>query len=404
MSTQGTPLPVAGFTAAGIACGIKKSGDRDLMVIASDRPCAVAGTFTRNLVQAAPVIWTRKLVAGGSCQALVANSGNANAYTGTQGEADARQMAETCADLLDIPADQVAVASTGVISRPLPMKAIAGGIPEAVSALNEDGFADAADAIRTTDTVSKFHSVSEEINGVRVTVTGIAKGSGMIHPDMATMLGFLFTDAHVDAGSLQAALSPAVERSFNRITVDGDTSTNDCALLLANGRAGGQALTPETPGWERFSGMVETVCQTLARAIVADAEGATKLVTITVSGMDDEAGALAIARQIATSNLVKTALFGADPNWGRILAAAGQAGVPFDIEGASLMVGDVLLVKNGAYQGAYEDDIQEEAAARVMATDEYEITLTLGAGKGTASYLTCDLSYDYVRINADYRT
>ncbi len=404
MSTDRTPLPVAGFTAAGIACGIKKNGERDLMIIASDRPCAVAGTFTRNLVRAAPVEWTRQIVSGNHCRALVVNSGNANAYTGDKGRNDTKQMAGVCADLLDIPADQVAVASTGVISQPLPMDAISSGIPVAANALRADGWLDAADAIRTTDTVPKFHSVSAAIDGVQVTLTGIAKGSGMIHPNMATMLGFLFTDAHVDATGLQAALSPAVERSFNRITVDGDTSTNDCVLLLANGHAGGEKIVPGSPAWDAFAAMVNTVCAQLARAIVADAEGATKLVTITVTGMDDEAGAVAIARQVATSNLVKTALFGADPNWGRILAAAGQAGVPFDIEGASLMMGDVLLVKNGTYQGAYEDDIQEVAAAKVMATDEYTITLTLGSGPGTASYLTCDLSYDYVRINADYRT
>lgn len=396
----GTPLAVAGFSAWGLACGIKKTGAADLMVLACERPAALAAVFTRNVVQAAPVVWTRKVAAAGSCRAIVANSGNANACTGPQGDADAAEMAALVGQALGAPASQVAVASTGVIGQALPMAKLRQGIPRALAALRPDGWLAAAEAIRTTDTVAKHRSARGQAGGAPITVTGIAKGSGMIHPDMATMLAFLATDAPVAAADLQRALGPAVERTFNRITVDGCTSTNDCVLMLAGGGAGGAPLTPEAPGWGAFTALVHEVCDALAAAIVADGEGATKQVTLTVTGLKTEAEAVAVAKAVATSPLVKTALFGADPNWGRILAAAGQAGVAFDPGAAALHIGDQALLKDGRHLGPEA----EAAAAGVMAARAYGITLGLGDGPGAASVRTCDFSYDYVRINADYRS
>ncbi|MDH4228759.1 MAG: bifunctional glutamate N-acetyltransferase/amino-acid acetyltransferase ArgJ [Nitrospirota bacterium] len=397
---KGPALPVSGFTATGIAAGIKKTGAPDLMLIASEFPAAVAGVFTTNVVRAAPVEWSRGVVKKGVCHAVVANSGGANAYTGAQGEADTREMAELVGAALGIPADQVLVASTGVIAQPLPMPKLRAGIPRAAKNLVETGWSAAAEAIRTTDLVAKLHSVTVPLKGRTLTLTGITKGSGMIHPNMATMLGFIATDAPVSAPNLQTALSGAVERTFNRITVDGDTSTNDCVLALANGRAGGPPLAPGSAGWEDFATALETLCDELARSIVADGEGATKLVTVTVRGLASEADALTVARQIATSNLVKTALFGADPNWGRIVAAAGQAGVLFLPERASLSFNHAELVRDGVWLGS----AAEKACGGVMAGREYTIALSLGDGPGEASVLTCDFSYDYVRINADYRS
>jgi glutamate N-acetyltransferase/amino-acid N-acetyltransferase len=394
------PLPVPGFTAAGLACGIKKHGGPDLMLIASETPAAFTGVFTRNVVQAAPVTLTRQVAAAGACRAVVANSGNANACTGPQGLEDARATQRLVGGALGVPAEQVAVCSTGVIGEPLPMDRLAPGIPLAAGALSADGWEDAAEAIRTTDTRAKCHAGTVEADGRVLTVTGIAKGSGMIHPDMATMLAFLATDAPVAPGDLKTLLARTVEATFNRITVDGDTSTNDCVLLLAGGRAGGPALAPDRPGWDGFAALVRRVCDALATAIVADGEGATKVVTVSVRGLPTDAEALKVARQVATSSLVKTALFGADPNWGRLLSAAGQAGVPFDPEAASVTIGIAPLVRDGAHLGPEA----EAAAAKVMATTAYPILLELGNGPGTASVRTCDLSYDYVRINADYRS
>jgi glutamate N-acetyltransferase / amino-acid N-acetyltransferase len=398
--TLGPPPAVAGFSAWGLPCGIKKTAAADLMVLACERPAAFAAVFTRNVVQAAPVTWTRHVAAAGACRAIVANSGNANACTGPQGDADAAEMAALVGQALGAPATQVAVASTGVIGQFLPMPKLRQGIPRAVAALRPDGWLMAAEAIRTTDTVAKHRSARGRAGEVPVTVTGIAKGSGMIHPDMATMLAFLATDAPVAAADLQRALGPAAERTFNRITVDGCTSTNDCVLMLAGGGAGGPQLTPEAPGWAAFAALVQEVCDGLAAAIVADGEGATKQVTLTVTGLKSEAEALAVAKAVATSPLVKTALFGADPNWGRILAAAGQAGVAFDPGRAALHIGGRALLKDGRHLGPEA----EAAAAGAMAARAYGITLGLGDGPGAASVRTCDFSYDYVRINADYRS
>ncbi|MBI5136771.1 MAG: bifunctional glutamate N-acetyltransferase/amino-acid acetyltransferase ArgJ [Nitrospirae bacterium] len=394
------PLPVPGFKAAGVACHIKKTGARDLVVIASDTPATVAGVFTTNVVQAAPVTVSRQVVAGGTCRAIVANAGNANCFGGPRSMDDARAMARLTARALGCPEDQVAVASTGVIGQYLPMDKVRNGIAQAVAALKPDGWEDAAQGIRTTDLVPKWHSAHGSVGGTAVTVTGITKGSGMIHPNMATMLGFLCTDAAVDRDALQAALARATERTFNRITVDGDTSTNDCVLALANGHAGNTPALQGSPEWEQFAALLEDVCGVLARAIAADGEGATKLVTVAVDGADSEADALAVARQIATSNLVKTALFAADPNWGRVLAAAGQAGVPFDPNRVVIRFDDACLFADGGWQGADA----EKRVAEVMKRGAYTIAVSIGSGPARATVWTCDLSYDYVRINAEYRS
>ncbi len=393
-------LPVPGFAVGAIASGIKKNGNPDLILIASEGPSTVAGVFTQNVVRAAPVFVSEAVVKEGKCSAIVANAGNANACTGKQGETDAALMAAITANVLQVLPGAVAVASTGVIGQPLPMDKVGQGIADLAPQLRPDGWEAAADAIRTTDLVPKWHSVQAEIDGQTVTMTGIGKGSGMIHPNMATMLGFIATDAKINRTALQAALARAVGRTFNRITVDGDTSTNDCVIALAGGKAGNGLILENTPQWDTLTAMLEEVCGTIAQAIVADGEGATKLVTITVEGADTERDAEAIARQIATSSLVKTALFAADPNWGRILAAAGQAGVPFDPDHVSLHFDHHCLYAGGAWQGQEAED----QVGRVMAKDAYTITMTIGTGSGLATVWTCDLSYDYVRINAEYRT
>jgi glutamate N-acetyltransferase/amino-acid N-acetyltransferase len=398
------PKAVPGFSVAGISCGIKSAKDGipapDLTVITCDRPASYAAVFTQNVVRAAPVLVSEALLDSGVCQAIVANSGNANACTGATGMTDAQTMTRLTAEALGIPQNTVAVASTGVIGQTLPMDKINAGIAKAVSALSPDGWQAAAEAICTTDLVPKWHSVEAKIAGHTVHMTGIAKGSGMIHPNMATMLGFVACDANIGPAALQTAVSQAVSRTFNRITVDGDTSTNDCVLTMASRYAGSDEILENSPEWETLVTLLEEVCGVLARAIVADGEGATKLVTVTVEGTETEDQAEAMARQIAMSSLVKTALFAADPNWGRVLAAAGQAGIPFNPDHATLHFDNHCLYAAGAWQG----EQAEQAVGEVMAGDTYTITLAVGNGPASATIWTCDLSYDYVRINAEYRT
>ncbi len=396
------PLPVAGFSSAGVACGIKANGNRDLLVVTSDRPATVAGVFTLNRVQAAPLHVSRQVVTGGVCRAVVINSGNANACTGDTGLTDARSMVRLCAHQLDLPTEQVAVCSTGVIGAPLPMTQVEAGIADACGQLSADGWADSADALRTTDLVAKAHTVQGVVNGREITLTAIAKGSGMIHPNMATMLGLVATDASITADALQAALSQANGRTFNRISVDGDTSTNDCVLVLANGQD--EPITCEHPDWAVFADLLEAVLSPLAQAIVADGEGATKLVTVQVEGAQTELQAEQLARQIARSSLVKTALFGNDPNWGRIVAAAGQAAgehdIPLNSNDCSLQIAGVAILAAGKWLGSDA----EAAASEAMLADAYTVCLRVGDGDAAATMWTCDLSYDYVRINAEYRT
>jgi glutamate N-acetyltransferase/amino-acid N-acetyltransferase len=388
-----------GFTAGAVAAGLKKKkGVKDLGIIASEDPARVAGVFTRNRVQAAPVRLDRERITAGICRAVIVNSGNANCCTGSKGMADALAMARLAAEGLGIAEEEVLVASTGVIGQPLDIGKIAGAMPELISALRPDGLPEVAEAMLTTDLVPKIVSRTGEIADRPVTVAGVAKGSGMIRPDMATMLCFVCTDAAADAAVLQKVLSGAVDRSFNRISVDGDTSTNDTVLLMAGGRAGAVIDSPAKEA--AFGALLDEVLLDLARRIVQDGEGATKLVEIAVSGAESDPAARIIADVVAHSNLVKTALFGEDPNWGRILAAVGRAGIPVDPDRIAVRFDEVLVVDGGMGCG----EAAEARAAEVMKKPAFTLSVSLHLGEGRASVLTCDFSVEYVRINADYRS
>ena len=394
--TEGSCLHPRGFRAAGVASGLKPSG-KDLALIASNRPGAAAGVFTTNQVQAAPIHVNREHLADNTAQAIVINSKNANACTGKPGLADARQTAREVARELDIAPENVLVNSTGVIGVPLPMEKIRAGIPAAVRELRGDGWEDASEAIMTTDTVPKRASAQIRLGGRTVTICGIAKGSGMIAPDMATMLGFVATDAAVDPGRLETCLRKAVEQSFNCITVDGDTSTNDTVLLLANGAACDRSLSASEV--ESFQTGLNAVCGSLARQIARDGEGATKLITIRVTGATSVQNARTIGLSVGNSSLVKTAVFGRDPNWGRILCAIGYAGVPVEPENVSVSMAGIPIYGKG---GGLPFD--SEAATQALSATDVEIEIDLGQGEANTTIYTCDLTYDYIRINAEYTT
>ncbi len=389
---------VKGFRMAGVSAGLKKDGRLDLGLLVSDTPASVAGVFTTNRVQAAPVLLSRERVRRGRCQAVVVNSKNANCCTGTRGAADAEAMAGAAAEALGVSADLVAVASTGVIGEPLPVEKITAAVPELVNALSIDGIDALAAAIMTTDMVPKSESRNVSVAGGGFSVAGVAKGAGMIRPDMATLLCFLWTDAAAGPEDLAAILKPAVDGTLNRISIDGDTSTNDTVLLLAGGGAGLSASS--APVKKALASAVFDVLASLARAIVKDGEGATKLVEIRVSGASTDADARRIADTVANSNLVKTAFFGEDANWGRILAAAGRAGVDFDPELVDLFFDAVKMVEAGMGCGKQA----EVQATKVLKQPEFSVVLDLHQGKGEAAVLTCDFSVEYVRINADYRS
>ena len=394
------PRSVPGFRAAGVHCGIKAEG-LDLALIAADAPAAVAGVLTRSTVVGAPVELCRRQLRGGRARAIVVNSGISNVAMGERGRRDAGAMAERAAQTLGVPARQVFVASTGVIGEPLPMPRLRRGIAAAAKALRPDGLKTAARAIMTTDTFPKFASRELRLGGRPVRVAGIAKGSGMIEPNMATMLAFLVTDAAAEPGFLRGVLREACGESFNRVTVDGETSTSDTVLLLAGGAAGNPALRgPRSPGAGRFAEALCEVATGLARDLARDGEGATRLVTVLVSGARSHAEAERAARRIANSMLVKTAVFGGDPNWGRILQTVGAAQVAVRLDRAVVALGGVTVFRHGAPLGAAA---RRRAAAR-LADPEVELRVELGAGRGRARVWTCDLSYDYVRINAEYTT
>ncbi len=397
--TGGITAP-RGFTAAGIHAGLKKGSLLDLALIVSERAAAVAGVFTKNRCAAAPVLVDRLHLRGGIARAIVVNSGNANACTGSRGLADAATMAALVAARLGCPMRHVFVGSTGVIGQLLPMAAIRRRIPVLVGRLSRRGGYDAARAIMTTDTKVKEVARFARIAGRPVTIGGMAKGSGMIHPDMATMLAYLTTDAVIDRRTLQRALARAVERSFNRISVDGDTSTNDTVLCLANGLAGNARLTAGTAAFGRFQELLEEACHSLAMQICRDGEGATKVVKIAVTEARTVREALAVARTIATSALVKTALFGEDANWGRIMAAAGRAGVSINPDRIGLRFNSAPIVARGVALGP----AAERRLGAVVRRKAYTITMTLGQGKAAAHVWTTDFSYDYVKINASYRS
>jgi len=391
----------AGFTAAGVCADIKGKGGtkKDVALLASRVPCTAAGVYTTNLVKAAPVLLTRERTEAGRLQAVVANSGNANACTGEQGLRDAAEMARLAAEALGISPELVGVASTGVIGVPLPMDRVAAGIAAAAAALSEEGGDDAALAIMTTDTFPKQTAVQVTIGGATVTIGAMAKGSGMIHPNMATMLGFVTTDADVDAAALRSALQEATERSFNMITVDGDTSTNDMVVVLANGLAGNPRITADSVHYREFADALAAVLIHLAKEIARDGEGATKLIEVRVKGAPTLADARKAARSVCGSNLVKAAVFGEDANWGRVLAALGYSGAQFDPAKVDLWLGDVQMMRAGEPLA-----FDEETAARVLSRKEVVFTADLHAGDAEATAWGCDLTYDYVKINGSYRT
>ncbi|MET0085974.1 MAG: bifunctional glutamate N-acetyltransferase/amino-acid acetyltransferase ArgJ [Sedimenticola sp.] len=395
-------LPVAGIRLGSAEAGIKYAERKDLVIVELAESATCAAVFTRNAFCAAPVTVAREHLAATAPAYLLINSGNANAGTGDEGMRAARESCKAVAAARACAINQVLPFSTGVIGELLPVQKIDAALPSALSALSETGWADAARAIMTTDTVPKLVSRHFEHDGQRLVVTGMAKGSGMIRPDMATMLAYVATDAAVDPALLQSCLEQAVAPSFNSITVDGDTSTNDACVLMASGAAGGSMIDdPGSAGYSALCDAVREVCMDLARAIVKDGEGATKLVEILVEEAMDEAEARDVAYTVAHSPLVKTALFASDPNWGRILAAVGRAGIAdLDIDRVGIWLGDVCIVTGGGRA----PDYTEEAGQGVMDRDEITIRVALGRGEARTRVLTCDFSYDYVKINAEYRT
>ncbi|MBS3957038.1 MAG: bifunctional glutamate N-acetyltransferase/amino-acid acetyltransferase ArgJ [Clostridiales bacterium] len=403
-SADGGILAPAGFSASGVAAGIKRPGRLDVCVIDAAAPVAAAAVFTRNTMAAAPVSWSRQAVSDGTLRAWVVNAGNANACTGATGEADARAMAEQTARLLGCAPQDVGVASTGVIGVPMPMPTVGAGIEAAIAALGSkrEHATQAAAAIMTTDTFAKESACRVTVDGTSFAVGGIAKGSGMIMPDMATMLAFLTTDAPLDAEACRAALTLAAGRTFNRITVDGDTSTNDTAALMASGAAtivDGAPITVAHPAFDAVAAAVTHVCAELARMIVRDGEGATKLVSVVVRGAASAHDAEAAARTIANSPLVKTALFGGDANWGRVAMALGNSGADVDPDRVDIVFAGIPTCTGGTAVA-----FDEDAAALALSADEIELLVDLHLGEFEATVLTCDLTYEYVRINGAYRT
>lgn len=389
-----------GFLAAACSSGIKKSGKLDMALIFTEQPADCAGVFTTNKVVAAPVRLTESRVRHGLCQAILVNSGNANACTGEKGLQDAKYCGDLVADALDVAPEFVAVASTGVIGVPLPIYCFDEHVATLCRMLSNDQFDGVARAMMTTDAFPKMSSRTLKLGGAEINILGLAKGAGMIHPDMATMLAFVMTDACLADGLLEGVLEKSVKASFNRITVDRDTSTNDMALLLASGVAGNDVIAEGSEDLERFNRAVGEIMLDLAKMIVRDGEGANKLVRIQVEGAVDDSEALVAARSIATSQLVKTAFFGEDANWGRIIAAAGYAGVDLDPDQVSIRFDQVTMVEKGLGLGPE----QEAIASEVLKKPEFTVTVNLGSGEGSAYYYTSDLSYEYVKINADYRT
>lgn len=389
-----------GFRAGVAAAGLRYANRDDVAVIVSDVPAAAAGVFTLNRVQAAPVRLSRQTIACGRARAIVVNSGIANACTGEAGLADAQRMAAATATAVGCAPGEVVVASTGVIGLRLPMDRLEGGILAAVDGLRTDGGAAAAEAIRTTDTCRKECALWLALpGGRRVTVGGMCKGSGMIHPNMGTMLAFLTTDAPIDATALRAALHAAVQRSFNCISVDGDQSTNDTCVVLANGLAGGPSIVAGGEEYRLFSEALAEVAIRLAKAVAADGEGASRLIEVQVEGCASDEEARRVARAVVASNLVKTAVHGRDANWGRIFSSAGTAGVEFDEAAAEVYLGPLQLVRGGV--GV---DFDEPTAIRLLGQSVVRIEVRLGAGWGRGTAWGCDLSEEYVRINGSYRS
>ena len=391
---------VPGIQAAGIHAGIKKTKLKDLALIVTDVPATAAGVFTKNSVTAAPILVCRQNLSDSTAQAIIINSGNANACTGELGMTNAQRMVSTTAELLGIDQNLVLVSSTGVIGQQLPMDKIENGVHLAADALSTDGGDNAAEAIMTTDTHPKSAAVEIEIDGKTVRIGGIAKGSGMIAPNMATMLSYLTTDVNINSQTLQAALTRVVDNTYNLLTVDTDRSTNDTVIILATSSAANSKIV-EAKG-EDFEAVCEglqLVCTELVKMLARDGEGATKLVEVVVKHAKNHSDAEKAARAVAESPLVKTAVFANDANWGRIMMAIGKSGAEFDPYQVDVLLGDYLLVKNGMDAG-----YDEEKATQLFDNDPVRITIDLRAGDAEITMWTCDYSYDYIRINADYRT
>ncbi len=391
---------IKGFRFSTVEAAIKKAGRKDLALIFSEVPATAVAVFTTSTVKAAPVLVSQKHITSGSAQVLVVNSGNANACTGEPGMAAARETVHLVAKGLGISDTAVQVCSTGVIGVQMPMDRVRAAFPAVFSGLSSGTLEDVAQAIMTTDTFPKLAAKTEQAGGIRYTVAGIAKGAGMIMPNMATMLSFIITDAAVEPGFLNSSFRQAVDRSFNAITVDGDTSTNDTCLLMANGMAGNPLITGGSPEGNKFESALNDVLLSLAKQIVKDGEGATKFVEIRVSGAKNDADAKRAALAIANSSLVKTAFFGQDANWGRIFAAVGYSGAEVDQSLLSLHFDDVCMARNGIYAG---DDAEERGTA-VLKQKEFTVTVDLGIGSSSATVYTSDLTHEYVSINADYRS
>lgn len=398
MSRSGVTYPT-GFTAAGVACGLKKNGNPDLAVVVSEVPATVAGVFTTNVVKGHSLQWSRNKVAGGLARAVAVNSGCANACLGTDGDRDAERYASMLSSRCGCPLDQAFIGSTGVIGFRLDLDKIAAGLDKAFLQLSPDGGQAAAEAVMTTDTFAKQAEASCAIGNTAVRIGGFAKGSGMIHPNMATMISILTTDLAITAPLLDKALRKAVSRSYNRISVDGDTSVCDKVLILANGMAGNSMIETENADYDAFVTSLSEVATTLARMLARDGEGATKLLEFVVTGAPDENTAHTLLQSVCKSPLVKTAFFGEDANWGRILTAAGYSGAAFDPDKVNISLGDVAVCHNGTGLG-----FDETAALNVLKQEEIVITIDLQSGSVSDRMWTCDFSFDYIKINGSYRS
>ena len=400
---EGGVTAAQGFVAGGIHCGVRKNKSKpDLAMIYSEAPCAAAAVYTQNLVKGAPILVTQKNIADGTAKAVICNSGNANTCN-ADGEEKAQTMCDLTAQALGIAPQDVVVASTGVIGQVLPIEPIQAGIPELVKALSADGSHAAATAIMTTDTIAKEAAAEVEIGGKTVKVGGISKGSGMIHPNMATMLCFVTTDCAISPAMLDKAIHQVTEKTFNMISVDGDTSTNDTFAILANGAAGNPEITAPGPDYDAFAEALEAVCRQLSKLMAGDGEGATKLLVCRVDGAMDLSMARTVSKSVICSTLFKAAMFGADANWGRVLCAIGYSGAAVDVNKIDVSFrsakGQVDVCQNGA-----GIPFSEEEASQVLSEHEIEILVHLHLGEASAEAYGCDLTYDYVKINGDYRT
>ena len=400
---EGGVTAAQGFVAGGIHCGVRKNKSKpDLAMIYSEKPCVAAAVYTQNLVKGAPILVTQKNIADGAAKAVICNSGNANTCN-ADGEEKAQAMCDLTAQALGIAPQDVVVASTGVIGQVLPIEPIAAGIPELVKALSADGSHAAATAIMTTDTIAKEAAAEVEIGGKTVKVGGISKGSGMIHPNMATMLCFVTTDCAISPAMLDKAIHQVTEKTFNMISVDGDTSTNDTFAILANGAADNPEITAPGPDYDAFAQALEAVCRQLSKLMAGDGEGATKLLICQVDGAATLDMARTVAKSVICSTLFKAAMFGADANWGRVLCAIGYSGAAVDVDKIDVSFrsakGQVDVCQNGA-----GIPFSEEEASLVLGEGEIEILIHLHMGQESAQAYGCDLTYDYVKINGDYRT